>query len=198
MKKVKPLKTIAAILLVSVIATYGCILNPDTGDEGRDPVVIDWPDLSTPDDVVETIRLVYKHFNTAPTDELMTYYADILYDDPGQEHDYVWNMQPDDYTKYGELMLREEDIAGTEYIIRQSSALYLFISAGTWDPAPDVCAECLQTTRTYTITTTLDHNGEIETLSGLSMNINLVIGPNEQKPGTWVIYVASDLPGTES
>ena len=193
MKKMNPLKTIAAILLVSVITSYGCILNPDTGDDDRDPIVIEWPDLTTPNDVVETIRLVYKHFNTASTDELMTHYSAILYDDPDQNHDYVWNMQTEDVAEYGDVLLREDDIKGTRYLIEQSSALQLTIEAGSWLGAPDVCEECLVTTRTYWISTTLDHKGEIMKLAGEEMRIQLIIGPNEEFPGTWTIYVASDL-----
>lgn len=198
MKKFKPLKTIAVILLVSVMSSYGCILNPDPGLEDKPDLEIPWPELTTPDDVVETIRLVYKHFNTAGSDELMAHYAAILYDDPNQVHDYVWNMQTDDVAQYGDVMLRDDDILGTRYIIEHSSALDLDIAAGSWIAAEDVCAECLQTTRTYTIDTTLDHLGEVKTFVGLDMSINLVIGPNEQVPGTWVIYVASDLPGGTS
>ncbi|MCK4537473.1 MAG: hypothetical protein KAV42_01620 [Candidatus Krumholzibacteria bacterium] len=194
MKKLNPLKTIAAILLVSVITSYGCILNPDSGKEEIEPVDIDWPDLTVPEHVVDTIRLVYEHFNQATENELMSHYGDILYDDPDQVFDYVWNMQPDDVALYGEVMLREEDIAGTWYLLDNSSALTLDISPGSWGPAEDVCAECLQTTRTYTITTQLDHGGEIMNLAGNDMRINLVIGPNEQVSGTWVIYIASDLP----
>jgi hypothetical protein len=194
MKKLKPLKTIAVILLVSVMSSYGCILNPDPGVEDRPVVPIEWPPLTAREDVVETIRLVYKHFNQAGSTELMEHYASILYDDPNQTFDYVWNMQPEDVAQYGGVMLREEDIAGTRYIIEQSSALDLDISPGSWVKAVDVCAECWQTTRTYYISTTLDHRGEVLDLSGEAMRINLVIGPNEQLPGTWVIYIASDLP----
>ncbi|MCK4537475.1 MAG: hypothetical protein KAV42_01630 [Candidatus Krumholzibacteria bacterium] len=155
---------------------------------------IEWPDLTAEEDVIETIRLVYQNFNKVGISELMEHYAAVLYDDPDQEHDYVWNMQTADVAQYGDVMLREDDISGTQYIIEQSSALYLDISSGTWTEATDVCDECRQTTRTYTITTTLDHKGEVLTLAGEEMRINLVIGPNEQAPSTWTIYIASDLP----
>ncbi|MBU8922362.1 MAG: hypothetical protein KOO63_11150 [Bacteroidales bacterium] len=183
--------SIICLLALTLAFTPGCQDDPVKGelDSG-----IEWPDLSAEEDVIETIRLVYQNFNKVPSDELMTRYAAVLYDDPNQEHDYVWNMKPGDVAQYGVLMFREEDIAGTEYIIRQSSALNLDISYASWEAAPDICDECLQTTRVYSISTTLDHRGEIWTLTGEEMGIQFVIGPNEQISGTWVIYIASELP----
>ena len=183
---------IASLLVLVLVLGAGCQNDPVRGED--DPSVIEWPDLTAPEDVVETIRLVYQNFNDASSDELMSHYAAVLYDDPNQGHNYIWYMQPGDVTQYGEVMLRDEDIAGTRYVIEQSSALNLFISSGSWTTAPDVCAECQQTTRTYTITTTINLGGEVNNFAGEGMNIRLIVGPNEQIPGTWTIYSASDLP----
>jgi hypothetical protein len=183
---------IVCLLVLGLVFTAGCQSDPVKGED--DSSEIEWPDLTAPEDVIETIRLVYQNFNDASSDELMEHYAAILYDDPEQDNDYIWYMQPGDVEEYGNVMLREEDIASTRYIIEQASALDLDISTGNWALFPDVCAECLETTRTYTICVTISRDGEVSTHAGEEMRIRFVIGPNAQASGTWTIYLAQDLP----
>ncbi len=196
MTRTNPLKIIAAIALVSVLSSYGCILNPEKGEPDVPPVVIDWPELTDKEAVIETISLVYEHYRQG-SDELIEHYTTVLYDDPSNDHDYVWNMQEGDIIAgHNPIMLRDEDIQGTRFILENASALTLDISAGAWDPIPDVCEECWETTRTYTISAKMFIGGEDMTFNGDNMRVNFVVGPNEQVPGTWTIYIASDLPGT--
>lgn len=195
MLKRKPLKIIAAALTVGVLASYGCILNPDSGGGGED-VTIDWPDLTDREDIVETISLVYENYNRVGIDELMTHYSNTMYEDPSGQNSYIWNMQEGDIIQgHNPVMTRSEDLAGTRGILTNASNLNLEISSGTWSQNQDICEECWETTRLYTINATFPGEGEPITYNGVNMRVNFVVGPNTEDPGTWAIYIASDLPG---
>ncbi len=179
------------IFTLSVFA--GCKTESPVRSE-EDP--IEWPDLTEREHVIETILLVYEN-HERNTDDLMEHYEAVLYDDPSNDHDYVWNMQEGDIIAgHDPIMLRDEDIQGTRFILENASALMLSISAGAWDPIPDVCEECWETTRAYSISAKMFIGGEDMTFNGESMRIHFVVGPDEQVPGTWTIYIATDLPGS--
>ena len=197
MNRRKPLTIIAGIMMIGVMASYGCILNPESDGGGGEQVDIDWPDLTEREDIIETIQLVYDNYNRVGIDELMTNYTNTMNVDPSGQNEYIWNMQEGDVIGgHNPVMTRSEDIQGTRGILTNASNLNLDISPGSWSLNQDICDECYETTRNYTINATFPAEGEPITYNGIDMRVNFVVGPSTGSPGKWAIYIATDLPGT--
>lgn len=168
-----------------------------SGCTADDPVkteedLTDWPDLTEKEDVIETIRLCYENYKTATMSDLETHYRDILYQEEGNE--YVFWLHPDDVeTGQEPFMSLTEDVAGSMYIWEHANALALYLSPGIWIPVEiEGCDDCFTTSRTYTITTSIDHHGEIFELTGVNMTVEFIVRPQHDDPTKWAIYIAYD------
>ena len=178
--------------LIVLLGINGCILDPKTDKDTPDPVKIQWPDLALKEDVITVIDLCYKHYQDASYDELENHYQGVLYLASGDN--YIWNNQ----VPVGEpgpptTMTRDEDIVGTRFIWEESSGLILDMSttAASWEPVPEICEECWETTRSYSITTTI----QSKPYQGIEMRVKFIVRPNHDNPEKWAIYIAYDLPG---
>ncbi|MBN2070761.1 MAG: hypothetical protein JW814_04820 [Candidatus Krumholzibacteriota bacterium] len=185
----------AAYLSAALFFIEGCILNPETDKKPPPPVEIDWPELYEKEDVIETISLCYKYYNRVSKIELEEKYTNILYQGEGEE--YVFYYQPDDVPVGGDpFMTLAEDVEGSMYVWNNATALVLSLdpSPGSWQPYTDICDECYLTTRQYTITTTIDHHGELVPLSGVGMYVDFIIRPHHDDPDKWAIFIVYDRP----
>ncbi|MBN2184473.1 MAG: hypothetical protein JW746_04010 [Candidatus Krumholzibacteriota bacterium] len=184
----------AAVFSAALFLINGCILNPET-EKPPPPEPIEWPDLTEKEDVIETITLCYENYNTATPSDLETHYREILYDEEG--HKYVFYLQEGDYGPAEEpLLTLEQDVAGSVNIWKYSSGLTLSLSYSQWEEytGDEDCDNCWQTTRTYSIDTSIEYGGEVHDLSGTNMTVIFIIRPQHDDPSKWAIYIAYDLP----
>ena len=182
----------AAVISAALFLINGCILNPET-EKPPPPEPIDWPDLTEMEDVIETITLCYENYNTATMNDLEMHYRDILYDEAGNE--YVFYLQEDD-VELGDdgLLTLEEDVRGSVNIWKYSTGLILDLSWSQWDPYEDEnCEDCWISTRTYSITTTIDYGGEVKDYSGNDMIVIFIIRPQHDDPTKWSIFMVYDV-----
>ncbi len=183
----------AAIFSAALFFINSCILNPETDTKPPPPVEVEWPELYEKEDVIETISLCYEHYNSVTPNDLEEHYTNILYQ--GEGYEYVFYYQEGD-VEPGEdpLMTLEQDVQGSMYIWEKSTFLNLDLSGGTWGEVAYICPDCWITTREYTITTTIDHNGEILDLSGAGMTVEFIVRPHHDDPTKWAIFQVNDLP----
>lgn len=201
MKYMKITRLIAFALIAIILGSYGCILDPKENPEPPPLPEIVWPDLTEKDDCIETILILYNNFNRLNIEqEVNNRYASMLYDDPAEENDYVWNMsQYDiDINHYPAILSRTEDIIGTMRLLENASSMDLKVPATTWLPAPAYCEECYSTTTTYEFTCEIMVNGEPKAFSGSQTEIIFVVGPHHDDPDKWAIYAASDQKQVEN
>ena len=183
----------AAVFSAALFLINGCILNPET-EKPPPPEPIDWPDLTEKEDVIETITLCYENYNTATPNDLEVHYRAILYDEPGKQ--YVFYLQEGDYVPGEDNFLNfEQDVEGSLNIWKYSSDLVLELSDSQWDEytGDEDCDNCFTTTRTYTISTSIDVGGEVRDLSGANMIVVFIVRPQHDDPTKWAISIDYDI-----
>jgi hypothetical protein len=194
---IKIWRALAAAMVVLMLGASGCILNPEEDTKPPEPADIVWPDLTEKEHCIETILLLYDNHNRLGdvSKAISDHYELILYDDPANLKDYVWNMSIVDVTQGDDpIMTRASDIAGTEGLLKNASLLdFELLGAPVWTAVTDVCDNCWSTTRQYSFTCKITVDGELKSYTSELANVEFVVGPHHNDSNKWAIYQASDL-----
>jgi len=197
MKERRIIRTAAALAaIVALLAVSGCILDPKEAVEDNPGPEVTWPDRTAKDDIIEVITKVYKYRNIEKYKEL------LLENDEESDvfpEGYIWRNQPTDYDDYGETYTYDQDVRGTggilEHAISMDFALYFIGTEDEWRRFPEFrnepCNDCWETVNLF-------YNFDIEFDDGQHYmgddKVQLIIGPDRDGSGKYVIYQATDLP----
>jgi hypothetical protein len=184
-------KTSIILLVLAMALTLSVSCNDPESPVKEDDDGIDWPDMASRDDVIETLVLTYMN----PKDpESIPKYRALLHSQ------YFFGLAPQDVPLGGSLiMTRLEDIAATEWIFEYEHLLELTLSpsVGTWISTTEVegeaCAECWQTTREYFIRAQFVDEGTIYTSPPGHVSVSIIVAPDESDPSKWVLRAMYDM-----
>ncbi len=196
MKARKTIRTAAAIAaMATLLAVSGCILDPKEAVEDNPGPEVTWPDRTQRDDIIEVITKVYKYRN------IEKYKEALLENDEESDmfpQGYIWRNQTTDIEDHGEIYNYDEDVSGTggilEHHISGEFHLYSTGTEGEWRSYTtfrnEPCDNCWETIRFY------DFDFEFDDGQHYMGNdkVQLIIGPDRDEPGKFVIYQATDLP----
>lgn len=152
---------------------------------------IDWPDMTSMDDVVEVLMLTYAN----PKDgESTAKYNALLHSQ------YFFGLDIRDYIGGGSpILTRSDDITSTEAIFMYECLLELTLSPleGTWEEYPllagDPCVNCWQSTREYFVRAQFDDEGTIYTSPVGHAHVSIIVAPDESDSSKWVIRAIYDM-----
>lgn len=156
-----PLKRALYLLpLLSILAVSGCILSPDDGGGGDQPVVT-YKALTDKENLIYNLMQTYKDCNIEEYKKLL-YIGGTLSAFPDG---YIWYNQAEDVQDGKDpFYTREQDITYQQNMFAAKlgtypdpnkliDALSLTIEAGSWQELQDIggipCTDCWTTTRTY-------------------------------------------------
>jgi len=179
---------IAAALLAALAVLPSCL--DDTTKPVKEKPPVDWPDMTSRDDVVRTVVLAYAN----PRDgETAARYDALLHSQ------YFFKLHESDVAP-GEsaVMTRAEDIASTGWIFENETLLELSIPlTGSWFEAEEIegepCEGCLQTTREYSIRAQFGQDGTIFQSPVGKAYVTIIVAPDESDAGKWVLRAIYDI-----
>lgn len=172
-------------LVAVLIAAPSCIFDPEKADEPTPGPVLEWPDRTSRDDCIETIRVAYQLKEMGTYDELL-------------HPDFIWDLQEADALKFGiEFWDKATELQLTERLFNGAITLELTIEKGEtqWTPISSVgdepCVDCYSTIKDYYISAKLDPNEA--TLQG-DAKVQFIVAPDTDEEGKWQIKYMYDLP----
>ena len=179
---------ITLIAAMALIFTISCGDDPATPDKEEDG--IDWPDMTSRDDVIKTVVLTYEHPNDAESDSKYNALLHSLYFFMLHEND----VNPGE----SQIMTRAEDLLSTEWIFTASLLLELTITeTGAWDAIVEVegeaCTDCWETTRSYFVRVQFEDEGTIYQSPPESAFVRIVVAPDESDGSKWALRAMFDL-----
>lgn len=191
MMRVRPLP---ALLLAVVLAAAAAGCSEDDPVKAKDDETISWPDMTSRDDVIETILLCYENPRAA---ESMTRYEALLHSQ------YFFALDEQDVDPGDPpIMTRAEDIASTQYIFENNTILELFLvpeEGGLWMEHPEIageaCPGCWAGERDYMIRFQYGDEDVIYLSSPGSASVFIVVAPDEGDPSKWVLRAMYDIYG---
>jgi len=168
--------TAAAALLASLIILPSCF--EDTTEPVKEKPAIDWPDMTSRDDVVRTVVLAYTNPKAGESEAK---YNALLHSQ------YFFKLHESDVAP-GEsaVMTRAEDIASTGWIFENETLLELTITpeAGSWDAYPEIdgepCENCWETTRSYIIRAQFGDETVIHQSPPERAFVTIIVAPDER------------------
>ncbi|MGM0484739.1 MAG: hypothetical protein ACQERI_09340 [Candidatus Krumholzibacteriota bacterium] len=152
---------------------------------------LDWPDRSLKEDCVDIMVLSLVRGSSVKYRELL-----LKPDTTGVfPEGFIWySNQNNGEENLPPLLDYNQDVEAVDLLLSHAIDFRFKIDPGNWYPRDffrgSECADCWESTRGYILLATLD-NGEA--YSGM-FRLNLVIGPDPENSGKFVIYEAADLP----
>ncbi len=179
------------LLITALLASPACIFDPKEDPVIPPPVEIDWPDMTSEDDVIKTILLCYKY--PKDTDAVSKYNA-LLHSD------YFFGFADGDVDP-GEspIMTRAQDIGSTERIFDAQTMLELNIEPeiGSWYDYTEIggepCEDCRATQPSYFIRAQFDDETKIFQSPVGKAEVMVIVSPDEADPTKWVLRAMYDL-----
>jgi hypothetical protein len=167
-----------------------CIFDPKEEVIPPPPIDVDWPDMTSRDDVVKTVVLAYKYPKYG---ESVSKYNAILHSE------YFFKLAEGD-VGVGEspIITRAQDIVVTEWIFDNQSMLELTIpETGTWDVFEEMdgepCVNCWESTREYRIRVQFGDDETTYQSPAGSAFVTIIVSPDESDPGKWVLRAMYDI-----
>jgi hypothetical protein len=184
-KAALPLLLVSALLL-----SPACIFDPQEKLDPPPVPVVEWPDMTQRDDVVETILIAYEYPKEG---ESVSRYNALLHSK------YFFGLDPAD-VGVGEppIFTRAEEIRTTERIFELESLLELTVAeTGTWNPYNEIegepCENCWESTREYRIRAQFgDEDITYQSPAGRA-SVIIIVAPDEADATKWVIRAMYDI-----
>ena len=178
------------VLITALIASPSCIFDPKEDPEVRPDFEIQWPGMTSRDDVIKTVLLAYKYPKEA---ESVSRYNGALHSL------FFFGLDPSD-VGVGELpiLTRAIDVASTEWIFEKESLLELTIpETGTWNEYNEIegepCENCWESTRGYTIRFQIgDEDMTYQSPAGQA-SVIIIVAPDEDDSSKWVLRAMYDV-----
>ena len=155
---------------------------------------IDWPDMTSRDDVLET--LVLTHNNPKNPESTSTYRA-LLHSQ------YFFALSPWDVPYFDSpIITKMEDIASAEWIFTNEKILELDINPmiNEWYEYPELdgetCVNCWACQPTYFIMAQFSDEEMIHMSPPDGVEMSIVVAPDESDSSKWVIRAIYDLYNT--
>jgi len=184
-------KAALPLLLVSaLILSPACIFDPKEKLDPPPVPVVEWPDMTQRDDVVETILIAYEYPKEG---ESVSRYNALLHSQ------YFFGLDPTD-VGVGDppIFTRAEEIRTTERIFELESLLELTVAeTGTWNPYNEIegepCENCWESTREYRIRAQFgDEDITYQSPAGRA-SVIIIVAPDEDDATKWVIRAMYDI-----
>ncbi len=188
MKKNRLIILLAAITLVF---TASCGDDPTT--PAKDDDSIDWPGMTSRDDVIKTVVLTYMN----PRDgESESKYNALLH----SQYYFMLHVNDIGFDE-SPIMSRSEDILSTEWIFAEQTMLELLITPeeekDSWYPYPDIggtaCDICWVTERQYFIRVQFGDGTNIYQSPIGRAFVGIIVAPDESDASKWVLRAMFDL-----
>ncbi len=183
-------KTTITLLLLALALTLAVSCNdPASPAKEDDDPGIDWPGMTSQDDVVRTLLLTYENPKEG---ESASRFNALLHSS------YFFGLDPSDVGVGGSpILTRAVDIAATEWIFENTSLLELIIGeTGSWISYPEIegqpCADCWETTREYRIRAQFGDEDTIFQSSAGRASVIIIVAPDEADSSKWVIRAIYD------
>jgi hypothetical protein len=189
MKKPYMMTAVAAVFLAALITLPSCF--EDTTEPVKEKTAVDWPDMTSRDDVVKTIVLAYTHPNDVQTASKYNALLHSQYFFKFQERDVGPGESP--------VMTRAEDILSTEWIFENETMLELLLTPeiGSWDACPEIdgapCEDCWETTRSYFIRAQFGEETVIHQSPPGRVFVTIIAAPEGSDPMKWTIRAIYDI-----
>jgi hypothetical protein len=181
--------TITLLLLALALAFSVSCNDPESPIDDDDPG-IEWPGMTSRDDVVRTLLLTYANPKEG---ESVSKFNALLHSS------YFFALNPSDVGVGGSPVLaRAEDIAATEWIFESTSLLDLSVAeTGTWNSYPEIdgepCIDCWESTREYRIRAQFgDEDTTYQSPAGRA-SVIIIVARDEADSSKWVIRAMYDI-----
>jgi len=179
------------VLISAMLISPSCIFDPKQDKEPPPEVKIDWPDMTSRDDVIEMLVLTYA--NPKNPESIVNYRA-LLHSQ------YFFGLAPQD-VEPGEqpLMTRSDDVTSTEAIFEYEIVLELKIDpmVATWYEYPELegepCENCWASQPSYFIKAQFDDEDPIFQSPVENSEVSIIVAPDENDPTKWVLRAMYDL-----
>jgi len=158
-------------------------------EDGSSP---DWPARSLKEDCVDMLVLSLVRGDAGRYGELL-----LKPDTTGTfPEGFIWyNNHNLTEEKLPPLLHYEQDLEAVELLMAHAVDFEFKVDPGSWYSRNSFrgieCSDCWESTRGYILHVMLD-NGE--TYTGMFFRLKLIIGPDPEEAGKYVIYEAADLP----
>ncbi|MCK4549077.1 MAG: hypothetical protein KAU49_02870 [Candidatus Krumholzibacteria bacterium] len=180
-----------SIIVLSAIVAMTLVVS--CGDDPTTPAEednLEWPDMTSMDDVVDVLLLTYAN----PRDgETAARYNALLHPQ------YFFELAPSD-VELGDpsFLTRAEDIAATEWIFTETTRLELtlFPLEGTWGDMLEVegeaCPNCHVTERQYLVRAQFGDESTIFQSPVGRVSVTIIVAPDVSDASKWVIRAMYD------
>ena len=183
-------RTTITILLLSLALTLAVSCNDPASPAKEDDEGIDWPAMTSRDDVVETLLLTYANPKEG---ESASKYNALLHSQ------YFFGLDPRDVGA-GDMpiLTRAQDVASTEWIFENESLLELTIpESGTWNEYNELegepCVNCWESTRGYHIRVQFGNEDTTYQSPAGSAFVSIIVAPDENDSSKWVLRAMYDI-----
>jgi hypothetical protein len=183
-------RTTITLLLLALALAFSVSCNDPASPAKEEDEGIDWPGMTSKDDVVRTLLLTYENPKEG---ESVSRFTALLHSN------YFFALDLSD-VGVGEpaILTRAVDIAATEWIFENTSLLELIIAeTGTWNPYNEIegepCENCWESTREYRIRVQFgDEDRTYQSPAGRAAVI-IIVAPDEADSSKWVLRAMYDF-----
>jgi hypothetical protein len=168
-----------------------CIFDPKQEVDPPPVIEVTWPDMTSRDDVLETLVLTYE--NAKDPDAVPKYRA-LLHSQ------YFFGLAPQDVPVGGSpIISRSEDVTVTEKMFEFEKILELSLDpmVATWYEYPElegeVCENCWATQPSYFIRAQFGDEDKVYISPPDNSEVSIIVAPDENDPTKWVLRAMYDL-----